>query len=71
MEDFKYQNDFEKAIAASLNHNSDIDSTGAVTGNIVGPFLGYDKIPHKYLNNLELKEEILDISKDLFILRQE
>lgn len=63
----KYQNDFEKAIVASVNHNGDSDSTGAVTGNIVGSFLGYDKIPQKYLNNLELKEVILDISKDLFI----
>lgn len=70
MEDFKYQNDFEKAIVASSNHNGDSDSTGAVTGNIVGSFLGYDKIPQKYLNNLELKEVILDILKDLFILRQ-
>ncbi len=42
MEDFKYQNDFEKAIVASANYNGNSDSTRAVTCNIVGSFLGYD-----------------------------
>lgn len=62
----KLQNDFEKAIVASVNHNGDSDSTGAVTGNIIGSFLGYDKIPQKYLNNLELKDVILDLAQDLY-----
>ena len=62
----KYCDDFEKAIVAAVNHSGDSDSTGAVTGNIVGAYLGYHKIPQKFLTALELKQIILDIADDLF-----
>lgn len=62
----KYENDFEKAMIASVNHSGDSDSTGAVTGNILGAHLGMSAIPEKFLNNLELKETILEIADDLF-----
>lgn len=62
----KYENDFEKAMIASVNHSGDSDSTGAVTGNILGAHLGMSAIPDKFLNNLELKETILEIADDLF-----
>lgn len=61
----KYQNDFDTALRVSVNHNGDSDSTGAVTGNILGAFLGYDKIPQKYKDNLELRDLILEIADDL------
>ena len=61
----KYADDFEKAIVASVNHNGDSDSTGAVTGNILGAFLGYDAIPSCYLRDLELKDIILEIAGSL------
>ena len=50
----KYSNDFEKAIIASVNHSGDSDSTGSITGNIMGAIHGYKKIPEKFINNLEL-----------------
>lgn len=62
----RYSKDFEKAVVASVNHNGDSDSTGAVTGNILGAYLGLSKIPEKYLENLELKEVILTLADDLF-----
>ena len=62
----KYQNDFTKAITASVNHDGDSDSTGAVTGNILGAYLGFEKIPAKYIEPLELKEVIEEISVVLF-----
>lgn len=62
----KYSNDFDKAMIASVNHSGDSDSTGAVTGNIVGAYLGLEGIPQKYLENLELKDVILDIADDLY-----
>jgi len=61
----RYQNDFEKAITVSVNHGGDSDSTGAVTGNILGAHLGYDSLPKKYLDHLELKDIILEIADDL------
>lgn len=62
----KHENDFEKAVIAAVNHDGDSDSTGAVTGNIVGTRLGYGAIPRKFLENLELRDIILEIADDLF-----
>ena len=64
----KYQNNFEAAIVCSVNHDGDSDSTGAVTGNIIGAHLGYSSIPDYYLDNLELKDIILEIAEDLAAL---
>ena len=61
----KYQNDFDKALRVSVNHNGDSDSTGAVTGNILGAYLGYNAIPQKYKDRLELRDIILEIADDL------
>lgn len=61
----KYQNDFSKAIITSVNHNGDSDSTGAVTGNILGALVGYDAIDSKWKDNLELHDVILEIADDL------
>ena len=62
----KYEHDFERAIIAAVNHSGDSDSTGSVTGNIMGASLGLKGIPSKYVNNLELKDTILEIADDLY-----
>ena len=61
----KYSDDFDKALIASVNHKGDSDSTGAVTGNILGAKLGLSGIPEKYIQNLELKDIILEVADDL------
>lgn len=61
----KYSDDFEKCVIAAVNHRGDSDSTGAVAGNILGASLGFDAIPQKYLDKLELKDVILEIAEDL------
>jgi ADP-ribosylglycohydrolase len=62
----RYSNDFEKAIIAAVNHRGDSDSTGAITGNILGAYLGIKGIPKKFINNLELKDLIIEIASDLY-----
>lgn len=62
----KYPNDFVKAVTTSVNHDGDSDSSGAVTGNIMGAYLGRHKIPDKFIEPLELKEVIFEIAVDLF-----
>lgn len=62
----KYPHDFDKAIVASVNHRGDSDSTGAVTGNILGTYLGLQGIPAKYITHLELKDLILEVVDDLY-----
>ena len=54
----KYEKDFSKALITAVNHDGDSDSTGAVTGNILGARIGYDAIPEKWKHNLELRDVI-------------
>lgn len=62
----KYSDDFEKAIIAAVNHGGDSDSTGAVTGNILGAYLGVEAIPGYYLTDLELRDIIEEVAEDLY-----
>ncbi len=61
----KYADDFEKGVIAAVNHDGDSDSTGAVAGNILGASLGYDAIPKKFIENLELKDTVSELAEDL------
>ncbi len=61
----RYSDDFSEGIIAAVNHDGDSDSTGAVTGNILGAWLGYSAIPEKWKNKLELSEVILEVADDL------
>ena len=61
----KYQDDFSAGIIAAVNHKGDSDSTGAVTGNILGALLGYSAIEEKWKEDLELSDVILEVADDL------
>ncbi|MBQ6583229.1 MAG: ADP-ribosylglycohydrolase family protein [Mogibacterium sp.] len=61
----RYQNDFSKGIIAAVNHDGDSDSTGAVTGNILGAWIGYSGIEQKWKDDLEILPVILEIADDL------
>lgn len=62
----KYFDNFEQAMIASVNHCGDSDSTGAVTGNILGAVVGYDAIPEFFKIDLELHDVILHVADDLW-----
>lgn len=62
----KYFDNFEQAMIASVNHKGDSDSTGAVTGNILGAFVGYEDIPQFFKTDLELHDVILHVADDLW-----
>lgn len=61
----KYENSFENAVICATNHDGDSDSTGAIAGNIIGAYLGYKAIPSYYIDNIELKDTIIEIATDL------
>ena len=58
----RYENNFEKALITSVNHRGDSDSTGAVTGNILGAYLGINAVPVKFKDKLELREILIKIA---------
>ena len=49
----------------AVNHSGDSDSTGAITGNILGALQGVDVIPKEWLEHLELREEVEILAGDL------
>ena len=57
--------DFARAVCLAVNHSGDSDSTGAMTGNLVGLMLGIEAIPATWLDGLELREEIEAVASDL------
>ena len=61
----RHQDDFSAGIIAAVNHDGDSDSTGAVTGNILGALLGYAAIPEQWKQDLELSGVILELAEDL------
>ncbi len=61
----KHQDDFSSGVTAAVNHSGDSDSTGAVTGNILGAWLGCEAIADCWKNDLELADVILEIADDL------
>lgn len=54
-----------KEIIAAVNHGGDSDSTGAVTGNILGGVIGFDVLEEKWKKKLECSDVLLEIADDL------
>lgn len=61
----RHQEDFSAGVIAAVNHRGDSDSTGAVTGNILGALLGYNAIDEQWKHGLELSDVILEVADDL------
>ncbi len=60
----RHHDDFSAALVASVNHDGDSDSTGAVTGNILGAYLGDVGIDDKWKEHLELYDLISKIAAE-------
>lgn len=54
----RYQDDLAEGLSAAVTHDGDSDSTGAITGNILGAWLGCSAIPEDWLNTLELRDTV-------------
>jgi ADP-ribosylglycohydrolase len=56
-------------IILAVNHDGDSDSTGSITGNLLGAMQGAGAIPGEWLEPLELRNVIMDIADDLYDYR--
>ena len=61
----RFQDDFDRAMTVSVNHKGDSDSTGAIAGNILGAWIGYDSISDKWKKDLELHDAIYRMADEL------
>jgi ADP-ribosyl-[dinitrogen reductase] hydrolase len=57
--------DFEDGIILAVNHSGDSDSTGSITGNLLGAAAGLEAIPDRWLAPLELRSSIETLADDL------
>jgi len=57
--------DFRQGVILAVNHDGDSDSTGAITGNLLGAQLGVEAIPPEWLEQLELRDVIAELADDL------
>jgi ADP-ribosyl-[dinitrogen reductase] hydrolase len=57
--------DFEDGIILAVNHSGDSDSTGTITGNLLGGAGGAEAIPVRWLAQLELRSTIEAVADDL------
>jgi ADP-ribosyl-[dinitrogen reductase] hydrolase len=57
--------DFACGAVLAVNHSGDSDSTGTITGNLLGAIHGVESIPAKWLTSLELREIIEALADDL------
>lgn len=57
--------DLEAAVALAVNHDGDSDSTGAITGSLLGALHGEQAIPRRWLDPLELRDAVTTLADDL------
>lgn len=61
--------DFREGVILAVNHDGDSDSTGAITGHLLGALHGVHEIPAEWLESLELREVIMEVADDLLAFR--
>lgn len=61
----KHKDDFKAAVCLAVNHDGDSDSTGAITGNILGAYWGVAKIPKEWIEKVELANVLVQVADDL------
>ncbi|MCR5348906.1 MAG: ADP-ribosylglycohydrolase family protein [Bacilli bacterium] len=63
----KHSCDFRLAIAVAVNHKGDSDSTGAITGNILGAYLGLEEVKRNFpeAEQVEFYDLIEEVGRDM------
>ncbi|MEI9937862.1 MAG: ADP-ribosylglycohydrolase family protein [Pseudomonadota bacterium] len=56
---------FEHGVRIAVNHGGDSDSTGSLTGQLLGTLWGIECIPLRWLDQVELRDIIEELARDL------
>lgn len=56
---------FTEGVLAAVNHTGDSDSTGSITGNLLGGVFGENALPGQWVEGLEAVELIATVAHDL------
>lgn len=64
----------EEAIINAVNHGGDSDTIAAITGSLVGAYYGYENIPQRWIDQLDMKikqnlEHYTDFFAKAYLLR--
>lgn len=59
--------DVRGALLAAVNHSGDSDSTGAVTGNLLGAGYGLAAVPSEWVGAVEGRDLLIQVADDLVI----
>ena len=62
----KFPCDCKGGVLAAVNHSGDSDSTGSITGAILGTLLGVGAIPQEWVANVENCSAIRKIAHDMY-----
>ena len=57
--------DFRTGVLSAVNHGGDSDSTGSLTGSLLGARFGVSSIPNEWIEGLEVRELIVTVAEDL------
>jgi ADP-ribosylglycohydrolase len=61
-----HEQNYERGVQLAVNHSGDSDSTGSLTGNILGMINGTGSIPEQWIRNLEGNDIVAAVGNDLY-----
>ena len=56
----------ESALRLAVTHSGDSDSTGCITGHILGALHGVEAIPQRWLEQLDQRDVVETVATDLY-----
>jgi ADP-ribosylglycohydrolase len=57
---------YEDTVLGAVNLGGDTDTTAAVTGGLAGIYYGFEKIPERWVDRIEKRDEILTLAETLY-----
>ncbi|WP_454928841.1 ADP-ribosylglycohydrolase family protein [Actinomyces sp.] len=61
----RHENDIAGAMTFAANHGGDSNNTAAIAGTLVGARVGFNAIPDRFVDRLELVDVILKLADDV------